>query len=145
MSMKKFLLVWLLSYVAIFACNGIFHIGLAASFFDEHLHHIGGIKMMKDANPAPLFVLDLIIVFGMSYMICMAGIMEMNMRKAAITGALINLISSGAWNLANAAMFDWPVIVTVSDIAWHTILGALGGILIFWLSRRFGTVAAEIQ
>lgn len=143
MSIKNFLLVWLLSYVVIFACNGIFHRGLAASFFDDHLHAIGGIRMMKDANPAPLFILDLIIVFGMAYMICLSGIREINAGKAATIGALLNLISSGAWNLANAAMFDWPLIVTVSDIAWHTLLGALGGILIFRLSRRFRVIAAE--
>jgi uncharacterized membrane protein len=142
MSIKNFLLVWLLSYVAIFACNGIFHLGLAASFFDDHLHAIGGIRMMKDANPAPLFILDLIIVFGMTYMICMSRVKDINYRKAATIGALLNLISSSAWNLANAAMFDWPVIVTVSDIAWHTALGALGGMLIFWLGRRFRVIAS---
>lgn len=93
---------------------------------------------MNEANPLWVGLLDLVLVFGMTYFIAFNRGLKIDFRRAAFAGGLISLISSGAWNFANAAMFQgWPVSLTVVDMVWHIALGAVGGTLICWLYNRF--------
>ena len=138
MKTKNFLITWVLTFVLVFGLNGVFHSGVAASFFDSNLQNIASVKKMKDSNPLPVALLDLIIVFTMTYLITNNKPSKIKIVEGAIAGGLINLATSGAWNLANTAMFDWPLTVTIGDMAWHAALGCGGGALIAWMYNRAG-------
>jgi len=135
MNAKNFLLVWLLAFVLLFGLNGVFHGVLAAPFFDGHFAHLGCVKKMSESNPAPVAILDLVLSFGMTLVITRKASGRIGFAEAALLGGLLNLISSGAWNLANVSLMDWPVTVTIGDIAWHVALGCGGGILIAALAN----------
>lgn len=137
---RNFLICWIPVFVVVFALNGVFHGLVAATYFDEHLSMLRpAIKNMSDTNPVWVGLLDLILVFGMTYFILNRRDQKISLSHAAFIGGLINLISSGAWNFANAAMFEnWPLALTGVDITWHVTLGAVGGILIAILNNRFG-------
>jgi len=46
--------------------------------------------------------------------------------ETVITGALLGLIAYGTYDLTNqATLKDWPLIVTIVDIAWGVIVTAL--------------------
>ncbi len=137
MKAKFFLLTWFPVFIFVFALNGLFHTVLAASFFDKHLSHLGqAVHKMADSNPVPVAVLDAIITLGMSYFIVRNTAGKISVTSGIIAGGLINLVSSGAWNLANAAVFEWPLIVTIGDMTWHIGLGAAGGALMVLIYNR---------
>lgn len=137
MKIKTFLICWLPTFIVVFGFNGIFHGKLAANFFDTNLSQLEPvIHKMSDTNPIWVGLLDLILTFGMTYFITIRQIDKISLRSAAFAGGLVNLISSGAWNFANAAMFSWSTTVTIGDIAWHISLGALGGLLIGAIYNR---------
>lgn len=139
MKIKTFVICWLPSFIVFFGLNGIFHSLLAASYFDEQLSAFRpSIKLMSDVNPVWVGLLDVLLVFGMTYFIVYRQGLKIEYGRAVLAGALINLISSGAWNFANTAMFEgWPFSLTMVDILWHVVLGAAGGALIAWLYNRF--------
>ena len=137
MKVKPFLLSWLPTFVVVFALNGIFHTKIAANFFDTNLNQLEpAIHKMSETRPQWVAVLDLVLTFGMTYFITIRQTDKIKLSEAAFAGALLNLISSGAWNFANAAMFNWPIIVTAGDVAWHVSLGAAGGVLIGSIYNR---------
>lgn len=139
MKIKTLLICWLPSFIVVFGLNGLFHSVLAASYFDNQLSSFRPpLKMMSEANPLWVALLDLMLVFAMTYFIAFRQGLKTNYVRAAFAGGLISLISSGAWNFANAAMFQgWPVSLTMVDMVWHIALGAVGGALISWLYNRF--------
>ena len=124
-----------------FGLNGAFHGQLAASFFDTNLSQLQpAIHKISDTNPLWVGLLDLVLTFGMTYFITIRQTSKIVLSGAAFAGGLINLIASGAWNFANAAMFNWSTTVTIGDIIWHISLGAVGGLMIAAIFNRLQTL-----
>jgi uncharacterized membrane protein len=140
MKTKTFLICWLPTFIVVFGLNGVFHGQFAANFFDTNLSQLQpAIHKMSDTNPLWVGLLDLVLTFGMTYFITIRQTGKISLGDAAFAGGLVNLISSGAWNFANAAMFNWSTSVTIGDIAWHVSLGIVGGLLICAIYNRVQT------
>lgn len=137
---KRFLIAWLLTAVVLFILNGIFHGLLMADFFDRHMAGLApAVVQMKDFNPAPIVVLELIIDGVIVWIIAQSG-MAVTTRNACMVGALVYLAGSSTWNLANRATFvSWPTVMAVVDIAWHVITGVLAGAIVAWIWNRGGS------
>lgn len=117
----------LATWAALLPLNGVFHAVIAAAWFDGELAGLSPvIRPMREASPLPIVCLDAILAL---VVVVLVGRDPTPSRGfGARTGALVNLASSGAWNLANAASFvTWSHAVTVVDVAWHVTLGAFAG------------------
>ena len=58
----------------------------------------------------------------------------------AIRGGLLGVFAYGTFDLTALALLEgWPVIVTIVDITWGTILTAGTASGAFWISRNFLT------
>ena len=137
MKIKTFLICWLTTFIIVFGLNGVFHGQIASNFFDTNLNQLEPvIRKMKDTNPFWIGLLDLVLTFGMTYFITIRQADKISLVNAAFAGGLVNLISSGAWNFANAAMFNWSTTLTIGDIIWHISLGAVGGLVIGTIYNR---------
>ncbi|AEE50542.1 DUF2177 family protein [Haliscomenobacter hydrossis] len=127
--MKRLILSILPVFVLGMVLNGLFHGGLAASFFDSHLAPLGeSMNKMADFNPIPIAILEIILV-GLIYFFTTRDTRgRISPLRGIQTGALIELGSAAAWNLANQATFKgWSTPVTLVDISWHVISAALMG------------------
>ncbi len=146
MKIKTILFCWLPTFIIVFGLNGVFHGQLAANFFDTNLIQLEpAIHKMKDTDPLWVGLLDLVLTFGMTYFITARREGKINLGNAAFAGGLLNLISSGTWNFANAAMFSWSVTVTICDITWHILLGAFGGLIIGAIYNRVQKRAGAVK
>lgn len=138
MKPKTFLICWLPTFGMMLALNGIFHAEVAANFFDTNFSQLQPVmRKQEDSKPFWVILLDFLLTFGMTYFITIRQVGRISLGQAAFTGGLLNLMACGAWNFVNAALFTWPNIVIVVDLAWHTSLGAAGGILIGVLYNKF--------
>lgn len=128
MSLRPLLAV-IAALLVMFPLNGLFHSVLAAGFFDRELAALApAIRPMKEANP--LFVLLLDATIAAAIVALLARQPSPTARQGASVGALANLLTSSAWNLANAAsLVTWSATAAVADIAWHVALGAAAGAL----------------
>lgn len=58
---------------------------------------------------------------------------------AALWGAAFGLIAYGTYDLTNqATLRDWPLIVTVVDMAWGALLTAIAAGIGIWAGQRWG-------
>lgn len=76
----------------------------------------------------------------MFYLLFIAGMVffvtgrEGTVMQAVMRGAFFGLICYATYDLTNLATIkDWPVLVTVVDMCWGTILGAGTGGIAVWL------------
>ncbi|MCE9558745.1 MAG: DUF2177 family protein [Armatimonadetes bacterium] len=84
---------------------------------------------------------------GLFYLIFIAGlvlfVIEPAVRKASLSsavglGAFFGLVCYATYDLTNlATVKDWPILVTVVDLAWGTTLGALVSGVSFSLGMKF--------
>jgi uncharacterized membrane protein len=58
---------------------------------------------------------------------------------AALFGAAFGLVAYGTYDLTNQATIkDWPVIVTVVDMAWGSLLTAIAAGIGVWAGQKWG-------
>jgi uncharacterized membrane protein len=102
---------------------------VARSFYRDNLEGLLLEKPLMDVAGLfyGLYVVG-IVIFGV-----MAGLRDDSWRSAAIYGALFGLFAYATYDLTNlATLKNWPMIVSVVDMAWGafvTSLAATGGYL----------------
>jgi len=102
---------------------------IARSFYRDNLEGMLLEKPLMDVAGLfyGLYVVG-IVIFGV-----MAGLRDDSWRSAAIYGALFGLFAYATYDLTNlATLKNWPMIVSVVDMAWGafvTSLAATGGYL----------------
>jgi uncharacterized membrane protein len=131
MTMRQTILLYVITLAVFFAVDMVWLGVVAKTFYRKHLGYL----------MAPKIVWPAAILF---YLLFIAGLLVFAVRpalaagapaKALALGALLGLISYATYDLTNLATFkDWPVIVTVIDLIWGTVLGGA----VSWLSALAG-------
>lgn len=72
----------------------------------------------------------LLFVVGLIYFAVMPGVMSGSLGKTFLIGAFLGLIAYGTYDLTNhATLKDWPLMMTVIDMAWGAFLsGSLASV-----------------
>jgi uncharacterized membrane protein len=119
--------IYATTLVIFFAIDLVWLGVVAKNFYRQHIGHLLGAEVNWGA--AVLF-----------YLVYIAGIVVFAVKPAldagsaarALThGALFGFIAYATYDLTNqATMRDWPVLVTVVDLAWGSVLTAT----VAWLS-----------
>lgn len=108
---------------------------VAKNFYRSQL----GFLMRPDINwPAALVFYALFIVGLVVFVIAPAVDRESWMQALAL-GALFGLISYATYNLTNlATLKDWPLAVTVVDLAWGAVLAGTVSIVTYVIAVKAG-------
>jgi len=111
-------------------------IGVAAQ--DFYAATIGG--LLRDSVNWPAALMFYVIYIGGVVFFVLAPALKngSGIRLTALKGGLLGLFAYGTFDLTALALLDgWPVIVTVVDMVWGTVLTAAtaGGSL--WMTRTF--------
>ena len=108
---------------------------VARKFYKTHLGYI----MTDKPNWFAAGLFYLIFVVGVTVFIVYPGWKNgEGLLKIALLGALFGLTAYATYDLTNqATLKNWPVIVTVVDLAWGTIIGASVSALSVLLLKTF--------
>jgi uncharacterized membrane protein len=83
-------------------------------------------------------VFYLFFVAGLVLLVVSPGIREGALGKAALRGALFGLVTYATYDLTNLATVEgWPLLVTVVDLGWGTVLSATTTLLSVWLGLNW--------
>ena len=135
--MIDLLVAWAGTFLVVFAANGLFHAGPGARFFDAELAGISSARKLAGGSPLYPALIDMNLVLAMLIVTLRGMRPERLVRDGAEVGALLGLVASATWNLANhAVIIGWPLMVTLVDVGWHIALGAAGGALMGRLLAR---------
>ncbi len=118
MSLIQYLYIYLLT-VPIFFLIDMVWLGLVASkFYQTHLGFLLG-----PVNWTAAIIFYLLYILGIVVFAIVPGLQAESILKALVLGALFGFIAYATYDLTNlATLKDWPLIVTIVDLAWGAVL-----------------------
>ena len=124
--------LYLATLVAFFAIDMVW-LGLVARvFYRKHL----GFLMAPGVNWLAAIVFYLLFIVGILVFVVLPGLEDDSLRKTLLKAALFGLITYATYDLTNlATLKDWPVLVTVVDLAWGMILSVAVSCTSFMIGR----------
>ena len=86
---------------------------------------------------APAIFFYAIYIAGIVFFAVRPALATGRLATAALNGAALGFVAYGTYDLTNqATLRDWPVIITVADMVWGTVLTASASIAGFAAARR---------
>ncbi len=94
---------------------------ISKGFYQKHI----GFLLRPDVNWAAAIVFYLLFVAGIVIFVIMPAVEKGSLLHAILYGAFFGLVSYAAYDLTNLALTkDWPLIVTIVDLAWGAFIAA---------------------
>jgi uncharacterized membrane protein len=120
MSFKNMLILYVVTLVVFFVIDMVWLGAVAKSFYRKHL----GAMLSPKVNWAAALLFYVLYIVGLLVFIIRPALQRGSPVHALAFGALFGLICYATYDLSNmATLKDWPVIVTVVDLVWGTVLG----------------------
>jgi len=113
--------LYVLTLLAFLAIDAIWLGLVARGFYKTQL----GFLMAPSPNWAAALVFYLLFIVGMLVFVLEPSLRAESLATALWRGALYGLITYATYDLTNqATVRDWPMLVTVVDMAWGSVLSA---------------------
>ena len=109
--------------LAVFFMIDMIWLGVVSKGF--YRRHLGPLMTTK-VNWIAAILFYLLFIVGLLVFAIRPALVGGNPLQALFYGALLGLISYATYDLTNlATLRDWPVIVTIVDLIWGTVLGGV--------------------
>jgi uncharacterized membrane protein len=121
------------STLAVFFAIDMFWLGLVArTFYRKHL----GFLMAPNPNWLAAIIFYLLFIVGILVFVVLPGLESGSLRDTLLRAALFGLITYATYDLTNlATLKDWPIIITVVDMIWGTVLSVMVSYASFVIGR----------
>ncbi|MFZ6034729.1 MAG: DUF2177 family protein [Patescibacteria group bacterium] len=108
---------------------------VARNFYSKYL----GYLMSPKVNWPAAILFYLLFILGLVLFVIAPSLDKKSLGNALIYGALFGLVTYATYDLTNMATIkDWPLIVTVVDLAWGTFLAASVSAISFAIANKLG-------
>lgn len=126
--------LYLITFLAFLAIDSLWLGLVAPSFYKSQIGYI----MAENPNFLAAGLFYLLFIFGMVVFIVEPGVREQTLMQAVARGALFGLVTYATYDLTNLATLEgWPILVTVVDLIWGTVLSAAVTLVSVWAGKRF--------
>ncbi len=128
-----FIKLFLISLPVFFVIDMVWLVLVAKKFYQSQI----GFLMRPDINWLAAIIFYLLFITGLVIFVISPAVEKHSWVYALIFGALFGLITYATYDLTNlATLKDWPLLVTVVDLIWGTVLAAsISGITYFIASK----------
>jgi uncharacterized membrane protein len=132
--MNTFLKLYLIA-IPIFFILDMLWLGLVArGFYQDQIGHL----LREQVNWGAAFAFYLVFLAGVVVFVVSPAVERQSLQHALVYGALFGLVTYAAYDLTNLAVArDWPLTVTLVDLAWGTVLTATVSGATYWLAQKF--------
>ncbi|MFA6158203.1 MAG: DUF2177 family protein [Candidatus Paceibacterota bacterium] len=115
--------------------DGAYLFGISSSFYHRHIGHL----MAPSPTFLPAILFYLVYAVGIVVFVVLPAIRGgQGIGHSWIMGAFLGIVAYGAYDMTNqATLRDWPVIVSVVDMAWGAFLTGTVSLIAVWVSRMF--------
>lgn len=133
--MVEFLKIYGVAFVAFISIDLIWLGFIASSLYKKHL----GFIMRSDPNWIAAIIFYLLYLAGVVFFVIQPALEKESWKYALFAGMFFGLITYATYDLTNlATLRDWPVVITVIDLAWGTVLGGSVAVITWWVISRIG-------
>ena len=125
--------LYFITLVVFLGIDALWLTQVAPSFYRSQIGHL----MAETANLLAAGIFYLLYVAVLVYFVVEPAYRSGSIKDAALRGALFGLVTYATYDLTNlATLRDWPLLVTVVDLAWGTILTAATAAVSVWVGKR---------
>ncbi|MGM0503263.1 MAG: DUF2177 family protein [Bacteroidota bacterium] len=108
---------------------------VAKNFYKKQI----GFLMKSDVNWTAAIIFYLLFITGLVLFVIMPAMKKSSWMHALLFGALFGLITYATYDLTNlATLKNWPIMVTVVDLLWGTVLAASVSIVTYFIASKIG-------
>lgn len=133
----KYLIAWAVTFIVMVAIDLLWLGVIAKDLYRESMGNL--MSPSPRIGAATLFYL--MYPVGLVIFAVMPGVNADSVMRAAVMGALFGLFAYSTYDLTNLAVVrDWPLKLSVIDIAWGTLVSgvsaAAGAAAVLWYASR---------
>jgi uncharacterized membrane protein len=108
---------------------------VAKNFYRDQI----GFLMKPDVNWAAAIIFYLLFIVGLVVFVITPAIEKQSWMHTLIFGALFGLVCYATYDLTNLAVAkDWPLLVTIVDLAWGAVLAASVSTITYFIANKIG-------
>jgi len=133
MPLGKFLILYALT-VPVFFIIDLIWLGLVAKgFYRKHLAAF----LSPQVNWTAAIVFYLLYIVGILIFAVLPALERRSQGRALLLGALFGLFCYATYDLTNlATLKNWPLLVTLADLAWGAVLSGSVALVSYWIALR---------
>jgi uncharacterized membrane protein len=106
---------------------------VAKNFYQEHI----GFLMRPDINWIAAIIFYLLFILGLITFVVSPALDKHSWTHALLFGAFFGLITYATYDLTNLATIkDWPLIVTIVDLIWGTVLASSISVITYFIANK---------
>lgn len=130
-----FIKLYAIALPVFFAIDMIWLGLISKSFYAKQI----GSLMKPDVNWVAAIIFYLIFIAGLVVFVINPAIDKGSWKNALILGALFGLVCYSTYDLTNLAVAkDWPLLVTIVDLIWGTVLAASVSSVTYFIAIKLG-------
>lgn len=108
---------------------------LAKNFYRAQIGHL----MKSDVNWTAAIIFYLIFIAGLILFVIAPAMEKNSWKHALLFGAIFGLVCYATYDLTNLAVTkDWPLLVTIVDLAWGAVLAASVSVVTYFIANEIG-------
>ncbi len=128
-----FIKLFLIALPVFFAIDMIWLALVAKNFYQKQI----GFLMRPDVNWLAAIIFYLLFIVGLVTFVIAPAVDKHSWIHALLFGALFGLITYSTYDLTNLATIkDWPLLVTVVDLIWGTVLAASISVITYIIANK---------
>jgi uncharacterized membrane protein len=117
--MAFYIKLYFVTLLAFFAIDMVWLGLVARSFYYEQL----GFLLNPNTNWVAAMIFYLLFILGILVFVVLPGLKEDSLKATILRAALFGLVTYATYDLTNlATVKDWPLAITLIDLAWGTVL-----------------------
>lgn len=98
-----------------------------------------GALMKSDVNWTAAIIFYMIFIAGLVVFVIAPAVEKGSWTHALLFGALFGLVCYATYDLTNLALAkDWPLLVTIVDLAWGAVLSASVSTITYFIANKIG-------
>jgi len=105
---------------------------IASKFYKSQIGHL----MADKAKLLPAAIFYILFIAAMVYFVIVPALEHQNLTRLIISAAIFGLVTYATYDLTNmATLKDWPLLVTVVDIAWGTFISLAVSLITYFIRK----------
>ena len=130
-----FIKTYLVTFIVFFAIDLVWLGVIAKDLYRKHL----GFLMADNVNWAAAIGFYMLFILGLIFFALDPALKKESLTYAILVGGFFGLVTYATYDMTNlATLKDWPVYITVIDIAWGTFLCSMTTAGSFIILRLLG-------
>jgi len=133
----NYVAIWFAAFVGLSAVDALWHLVIFGWAYGPDFRLVGRMKDGKMAlQPIPGLISQVLVVSALMVLVVLSVRAGQGYPLNLLVGAMGGVLGITVYGLVNQALIrDWTWRLTMLEVVWGPIIGALAGLLIGWLYR----------